>query len=126
MANIRAIDMTFLDELFDMTDGYVLDFTDKTFAQFFAEELHVDIEDPRYFKNGTSKAKRTRCFLHTIDRKSAVRALRALWAYRKSYHDRMNVHETVTSAEERFLTLLDRMRAGSAAYSTAARTSAAD
>ena len=46
MTNIRAIDMMFLDDLFEMNGGYVLNFTDRTFAQFFAEELNLDIDDP--------------------------------------------------------------------------------
>jgi hypothetical protein len=48
MTNIRAIDMQFLDDLFEMGSGYVLNFTDRTFAQFFAEELNINIDDPIY------------------------------------------------------------------------------
>jgi hypothetical protein len=73
MPNIRSIDMTIIDDLFDMGSGYVLNFSDRTFAQFFAEELNVDINDPVYAKNGTSKAKRLRCFLQTVDRATVVR-----------------------------------------------------
>ncbi len=120
MSNIRAIDMTFLDELFEMTGGYVLDFSDRTFAQFFAEELNVDIGDPRYAKNGASKGKRARCFLQAVDRESAVLALRALWDHRKAYHELKNVKETVKDAEKRFLALLERVKAGSSAYSAPA------
>jgi hypothetical protein len=36
MTNIRSIDMIFLDDVFDMGSGYVLNFSDSTFAQFFA------------------------------------------------------------------------------------------
>ena len=39
MLNIRAIDMIFLDDLFEMGGGYVLDFKDKTFTQFFLKNL---------------------------------------------------------------------------------------
>lgn len=38
MPNIRAIDMLFLDDLLGMGGGYVLNFSDLTFSQFFAEE----------------------------------------------------------------------------------------
>ena len=48
MPNIRSIDMLFLDELFEMGGGYVLNFSDKTMSRFFAEELNVDIDDPAY------------------------------------------------------------------------------
>ena len=46
MPNIRSIDMLFLDELFEMGGGYVLNFSDRTMSRFFAEELNVDIDDP--------------------------------------------------------------------------------
>lgn len=43
MPNIRAIDMMFLDDLFEMGGGYVLNFSNSTFSRFFADELNVDI-----------------------------------------------------------------------------------
>lgn len=45
--NIRSIDMLFLEDLLNMGGGYVLNFSDRTFSQFFAEELNSDIDDPR-------------------------------------------------------------------------------
>jgi hypothetical protein len=46
MTNIRSFDMMFLDDVFDMGGGYVLNFSDRTFAQLFAEELNIDIDVP--------------------------------------------------------------------------------
>src|SRR3546814_14552421 len=66
----------------DMGGGYVLNFSDRTFAQFFAEELNIDIDDPVYARNGGSKAKRLRCFLQTVDKATVVRSLNSLWEYR--------------------------------------------
>ena len=60
MPNIRSIDMLFLDELFEMGGGYVLNFSDRTMSRFFAEELNVDIDDPVYAEQGGSKGKRLR------------------------------------------------------------------
>ena len=67
--------MMLIDDLFEMGSGYVLNFSDRTFAQFFAEELNIDIDDPVYATNGTSKAKRLRCFLQTVDKPTAARTL---------------------------------------------------
>ena len=47
-AKIRTMDMPILDEVFVMGDGFVLDFSNRTFADFFREELQVDIDDPRW------------------------------------------------------------------------------
>jgi hypothetical protein len=76
MANIRSIDMMLLDELFDMQSGYVLNFSDRTMREFFAFEFNIDIDDPVYQANGTSKAKRLRCFLQTVEPVEAVRVSR--------------------------------------------------
>ena len=58
MSNIRSIDMMFLNDVFEMNSGYVLNFSDRTFAQFFAEELNIDIDDTNYAQTGNSKGKR--------------------------------------------------------------------
>ncbi|HYP57262.1 MAG TPA: hypothetical protein VEQ35_03140, partial [Beijerinckia sp.] len=79
MTNIRPIDMMFLDDIFEMGGGYVLNFSDRTFAAFFAQELNIDIDDPTYARNGGSKGKRLRCFLQTVDKLTVVRTLNALW-----------------------------------------------
>ena len=80
--------MMLIDDLFEMGSGYVLNFSDRTFAQFVAEELNIDIDDPVYATNGTSKAKRLRCFLQTVDKPTAARTLTALWEYREALRQR--------------------------------------
>lgn len=45
-----------------MGSGYVLDFTNQTFAQFFRDTANVDIYDAKYSTNGASKARRLRAF----------------------------------------------------------------
>jgi hypothetical protein len=45
-----------------MGGGYVLNFSDKTFREFFDEYVGRDIDDPRYLDKGTSKANRLRSF----------------------------------------------------------------
>ena len=66
----RAMDMPVLDKVFGMDGGYVLDFTDRTFAEFFRDELRMDIDDPRWALQGGSKAKRLYYFLRNANRKS--------------------------------------------------------
>ena len=74
--------MKFFDEVFQMESGFLLDFSDRTMASFFSDEFNVDIYDVRYSANGTSKAKRLRCFLQMVDAQTAVRVLDVLWTYR--------------------------------------------
>jgi hypothetical protein len=109
MANIRSIDMMLLDELFDMQSGYVLNFSDRTMREFFAFEFNIDIDDPVYQANGTSKAKRLRCFLQTVEPVEAVRVLKGLWEYREALRERTGRAESITNAAGRFLDLLSRI-----------------
>lgn len=95
MSNIRSIDMMFLDDVFEMGSGYALNFSDRTFAQFFAEELNIDIDGPVYARNGTSKAKRLRCFLQTVDKAKVVRTLNPLWEYRETLRQRSDQDESI-------------------------------
>src|SRR6516162_1127506 len=112
MPNIRSTDMLFLDDLFEMGGGYVLNFSDRTIARFFAEELNIDFDDPIYAANGTSKAKRLRCFLQTVDRNTVVRTLSVLWEYREAMRLRAGVDEKIQNAHGRFLALLDKISGG--------------
>ena len=54
--------MLTIEKVFGMEGGHVLNFSDRTFAEFFAAELNVDIDDAVYAKNGGSKGKRMRQF----------------------------------------------------------------
>lgn len=54
-ATIRSIDMQIIDKIFGMEDGYVLDFSDRSMAQFFAEDLNIDIDHLRYRDEGSSR-----------------------------------------------------------------------
>lgn len=110
MPNIRSLDMKFLDDLFEMNGGYILDFSDNSMARFFAEELNVDIYDDAYREHGTSKAKRLRCYLNKVDLPTAVKTLQTLWDYREGIRKHREREEWVPNAEGRFLSLLNRMQ----------------
>lgn len=108
--------MIFLDELFDMGGGYVLNFTDRTFTHFFASELNIDIDASQYRTEGTSKAKRLRCFLKAVHTPAVVKTLKSLWEYRQALRNGTAATDPVPNAEGRFLALIDRLegRSGTA------------
>lgn len=110
MANIRSLDMKLVDDLFEMGNGYVLDFNDLTMSTFFAEELNVDIDDLAYREQGTSKAKRLRCYLNKVDLATSIKTLKALWDYREGSRKHTGREEWFENAEGRFLSLLNRMQ----------------
>ena len=74
--------MPIIDRVFGMEGGYVLNFTNRTFADFFREELNVDIYDARWAVQGESKAKRLRSYLRQANGRTALATLNALWEYR--------------------------------------------
>lgn len=115
MPKIRSIDMIFLNGLFEMGEGYVLDFKNPAFSQFFSEELGVDIDAPVYAKHGGSKGKRLRCFLQMAEPPMAVKALEALWEYRETSRAHHSRPETVNDAKPRLDALIARLQGKSPA-----------
>jgi len=61
MSDLKAPEKKLFEKLFGMASGYVMDFTNQTFAEFFSEH-GIDIYSDRYAFNGNSKAKRLRAF----------------------------------------------------------------
>ncbi len=61
MSSLSALEKSNLERLFDMSGGYVLNFSDSTFATFFGD-FNVDIHSEKYMTIGTSKAKKLRAF----------------------------------------------------------------
>ncbi|MEX2170016.1 MAG: restriction endonuclease [Pirellulales bacterium] len=98
-----------MDDLFGMGGGYVLEFSDQTFAEFFADELKVDIDDPKFKLDGTSKAKRLRFFLKSCDPKLRIRTLMALWEYREDHRRRKGIAESIPEAQDQFCGLIERL-----------------
>jgi len=64
MANLKSTDYLKLEKLFEMNSGYVLNFTNSTFQQFFRESVGIDIYSNKYGIYGDSKAKRLRAFIN--------------------------------------------------------------
>lgn len=66
MSELSFSDKTILENALNMHNGYVLNFTDRTFSDFFAT-LGIDINAEKYMANGTSKANRLRTFWNIED-----------------------------------------------------------
>ena len=65
MSSLKTIEKRVFEDLFGMANGYVLDFSNNTFAEFFRETANIDIYAPKYDFNGDSKARRLRAFWET-------------------------------------------------------------
>lgn len=87
----------------------MLDFFDASFSNFFASELKVNVDDPRYSVMGGSKGKRLRYFPRTCDDATSVRVLTTLWEYRSDFLARTGAKDPVVNADARYLALINRL-----------------
>lgn len=63
MSSVKMLERDCFEDLFEMSGGYVMDFSNRTFSEFFRESARIDIYSERYAVNGDSKAKRFRAFV---------------------------------------------------------------
>lgn len=62
MSSINIVEKNKLEKIFEMGGGFVLNFNDKSFSQFFRQTVAIDIDGQKYLFIGTSKANRLRAF----------------------------------------------------------------
>lgn len=79
MSTLKSHEKVIFEKLFDR-GGYVLDFTDRTYAEFFREH-GINIDAQKYRVNGTSKMKRLRTFWEIEPDVVVARVLTALLEY---------------------------------------------
>lgn len=106
---IRSMDIPIIDKVFAMESGWVLNFVNRTFAEFFREELAINIDDPRWAVQGKSKAKRLRYYLRRADRQTALETLNALWEYREASSVTENYPELEDTVCEAFFRIIERL-----------------
>lgn len=111
MSSLREMDLRNVDNLVDFIrgPGYVLDFSDRTYSQFFATEIDADIDDPIYSTGGGSKGKRLRTFLSIVDDATAARTIRALWEYRVAHLEQTEQKDPVANAQGKYAALLSKL-----------------
>lgn len=80
MANLNSVDRRVLETLFNMGDGVVLDFSNRTFRDFF-NDYNIDIYDDRYTLSSGSKANRLRAFWQLDNNIIVGKVLNALLDY---------------------------------------------
>jgi len=84
VSSLTSLEKRRFEDLLGMRSGYVLDFSNNTFHQFFKVNVGINIYDDRYAYNGESKAKYLRSFWEMDDDAGvgvALKALLELWRY---------------------------------------------
>lgn len=62
MSDLTNIEKRKLETLFEMGDGYVLDFSNRTFSEFVFDSTKINIYEEKYYGWSGSKASRLRAF----------------------------------------------------------------
>ena len=103
------MDIPIIDRVFGMESGVVLNFSNRTFANFFHEEFGVDIYDDRWAARGNSKANRLRCYLQRADRRTALHTLEAFWEYREASSVTTDYPELEDSVRTAYFRIIQRL-----------------
>jgi hypothetical protein len=111
MVQLKHGEKQIIEDALDMGSGYVLNFSDRTFSNFF-DDQGFTIDQEKYGFNGPSKAKRMRAFIEVEDALTVARVLRELWQHRESIpqYDQADPHLKLRG---RFFALVDRLESGS-------------
>ncbi len=62
MSSLTPLEKRCFEDLLGMGGGYVLNFTNQSFAQFFHDTVSINIYEEKYAMHGDSKARRMRSF----------------------------------------------------------------
>ena len=84
MANLTTNDKQILEKLFQMSGGYVLNFSDRTMSEFFRDDLGIDIYNKRFNYASGSKANHMRGFWMAADDKTVGKSVLKLIEYIKT------------------------------------------
>jgi hypothetical protein len=109
VARLSTVDMKLIDSLFGMYSGYVLNFSNKTFAAFFSRDVGIDIYDDAYAIHGTSKGKRLWGFLEVGQTSAVIKALHALWEIREAERVERGEEQKIPQARARFSALIVKL-----------------
>lgn len=74
MASISFGEQRVVERFLEMGQGYVLNFSDRTFREFIGDVTSIDVDNEKYFERGGSKANRLRTFIK-LESDHAVGAL---------------------------------------------------
>jgi hypothetical protein len=107
---LKASDFSIIEKFSDAGrgPGYVLDFTDPTFSQFFRDEIGVHIDDARFAAEGRSKWKRLRSFMQASDASMILKTLTALWEYRSEVPGLAKRHPLDPETENSYRGIVER------------------
>jgi len=94
MSSLTPIEKRTLETFLEMSSGWVLGFSDRTFGEFVDDVVHVDIHSQRYTTTGTSKARKLRVFWNIESDSLVGTLLKALIKYSNQKLPIMDIAQT--------------------------------
>lgn len=116
MSSLTESERAYFESVLDMEGGYVLNFKNSTFAQFF-QKLNIDIYSDRYGEHGNSKANRMRAFWHLDSDEIVGGALSELLDLYETNEMLIDRSPNLTLIQ-RGRTIVDRLRNGTVGQAT--------
>jgi len=101
MANLNSIEKLRLEKFFDMSGGYVLDFTNRSYQEFILDNIQIDIYDAKYNYGSGSKANRLRAFWEKENNFIVGKLIASLLEYWKA-QKAVNSVDITTAEQELF------------------------
>ena len=99
VARLTSTDKQILEKLFQMGGGYVLNFSDRTFGEFFRDDMRIDKFEPKYNYASGSKANRLRGFWQIADDRFVCHQVSVLRCSR-GIRNRADRHSRLTRTPE--------------------------
>jgi len=112
MSKLAYIENKVTEQFLVMENGYVLDFSDRTFAAFVGDAVGIDINDEKYSVVGSSKANRLRQFIKLEPDYTVGKLFKSLHEYNLGERTRKG-NEVNTALFEQFHKLSERLLSGS-------------
>jgi hypothetical protein len=113
MVTTKRSEMRQIDQVFGMEGGYVLDFSNRTFSEFFEDEFGINIYDDKYQVRGSSKANLLRGFIDVEDGYLVGQALRKLYSHRGRTLVARDASQALTEeAQKQFYELVAKVESG--------------
>ena len=113
MATVKRSDMRLIDQIFGMETGYVLDFSNRTFSEFFEDEFGINIYQDKYQSRGGSKANLLRGFIDVEDGYLVGKILRKLNDHRTQTIVATDFSRALPEVlQKQFSDLVERIEAG--------------
>jgi hypothetical protein len=98
MSDLSSIEKLKLEKMLEMGGGYVLDFSNRTFREFFIENLGLNIFHTKYDYASGSKANRLRAFWNIEENVSVGKTILGLLEHWKWLKESNN--QTITLSED--------------------------